>query len=243
VTLCVWAVSSLVAWVIGPFGTFYSMREDERLFYWTVVIGLSILISALVRAIVLELVSPKKPVTYSLATISGVTLVFSPIVYCLSSQFGGGSLSQMVHFSEIVLYVAIISSAVHFVRSLVPGIEDENLALFRSPMVIATKSLPRLSSRLANPQSKVIRLSARDHFVDVVTDQEIETLRMRLADAVLETEPVEGFCCHRSHWVAARFVVGARKADGKAWLVLENGDEVPVSRKYRSNAIAAGWDV
>ena len=56
-----------------------------------------------------------------------------------------------------------------------------------------------------------------------------------------EMEPTTGACVHRSHWVADGAVKGPERADGRLWLILENGDRVPVSRGYRSEAEARGW--
>jgi DNA-binding LytR/AlgR family response regulator len=64
---------------------------------------------------------------------------------------------------------------------------------------------------------------------------------MRLSDAVVELEGLEGARVHRSWWVARDAVTDARRGDGKATLTLENGVEAPVSRAYARALREAGW--
>jgi len=116
-------------------------------------------------------------------------------------------------------------------------------ALFSLGLVLISKgdtnetpepSRPRLANRLPEGfDGQILRLTGRDHYVDVVTTDGMYTIRSRLADAIAEMEPVIGHCTHRSHWVTENAIQGVEKADGKVFLRLGNGDLVPVSRKYK----------
>lgn len=100
---------------------------------------------------------------------------------------------------------------------------------------------PRLLDRVPDDlRGQVLRLSARDHLVEVSTCQGVVEIRLRLADAIREMEPVEGFLIHRSHWVMRDAIDRVERTSGKVFLVLVNGDRVPVSRTYRAGLEAAG---
>ena len=62
-----------------------------------------------------------------------------------------------------------------------------------------------------------------------------------LADAVAELDGLEGAQTHRSWWVAQAAVAEARRADGRAVLVLKSGVEAPVSRTYVRALQDEGW--
>jgi DNA-binding LytR/AlgR family response regulator len=84
-------------------------------------------------------------------------------------------------------------------------------------------------------------LTAKNHYVEVVTDKGSTTIRMRLADAIDEMEPVEGYCVHRSHWVARSAINAVERENAqKIFVLLSNGDRIPVSRKYRPNLEKTG---
>ena len=64
---------------------------------------------------------------------------------------------------------------------------------------------------------------------------------MRLADALVELEGLEGAQVHRSWWVARDAIEGAMRGNGRATLKLRNGAVAPVSRTYARALRAAGW--
>ena len=70
------------------------------------------------------------------------------------------------------------------------------------------------------------------HIVRVITNVGTFDLRMRFSDAVDEVSEITGICAHRSHWVALAEIAETITVKGRPFLVLSNGDMVPVSRKY-----------
>jgi DNA-binding LytR/AlgR family response regulator len=87
----------------------------------------------------------------------------------------------------------------------------------------------------------LLRLSMQDHYVEIVTDRGAGLALMRLSDAIAETAPEPGRQVHRSHWVAARAVAGARREGGRPLLRLRDGAEIPVSRSRAPALREAGW--
>jgi len=86
----------------------------------------------------------------------------------------------------------------------------------------------------------LIRLEAQDHYLNVVTKAGSALLLMRLQDAVEALAGLQGLQVHRSHWVALSAVAAHRRDKGRDFLVLTNGDEVPISRSFRPDVKAAG---
>ena len=144
-------------------------------------------------------------------------------------------------------YVLLCTLIVIFARLLLPGYDysSEEMPEPAAPQVHAEPGpvyeSPRLHRRTDLPEdAKLLRLSAKDHMVTVVTTQGERSLRMRFGDAIDEADPIEGLCTHRSHWVAYDAVSHCQEVDGKPQLVLVNGDAIPVSRKYRNALMDAG---
>jgi DNA-binding LytR/AlgR family response regulator len=142
-------------------------------------------------------------------------------------------------FPTLFFNVFIVVAAVGVIRYAVIRInEDAN----DSAVTVQKPEPPRLLRRVPKHlRGQVLRLSARNHMVEVVTDLGKTELRLRLTDAVAEMEPVEGLMAHRSHWVAREAVETAYRADTqKVYVKLTNGDVVPISRTFRPDWIEIG---
>ena len=240
-TLFVVLACWLVAVLAGPFGTFKAMGWGMRALYWGVVVIGAVVVGHAVRATTVLLVGQDRPLLFDLAASVLMTVVFAPVVIVLrywASQMVEGLYLSVVW---IVVNTFILSVAVFVLRRQIsPNEPGSYLVPTEEPEPLQLE--PRLMRRLPDAvKGQVLRLSASDHHVKVVTVNGRENLRLRLADAIAEMEPVEGFCIHRSHWVARAAIAGvARENAHKHYIVLSNGDRVPVSRKYRPYLEAAG---
>ena len=96
----------------------------------------------------------------------------------------------------------------------------------------AIQRSPFLSRLRQKGRTRLIRIRASDHYLDVYADQGHEMVRMRLADAVKELAAYPGLQVHRSHWVATRMVDKKISRDGKTFLIMDDGYEVPVSTSF-----------
>ncbi len=101
------------------------------------------------------------------------------------------------------------------------------------------KFLERLPPKLAG--AEVWAVEAQDHYLRLHTSLGQDLILMRLSDAILELEGIEGAQTHRSWWVARGAVSEATRGDGRATLTLKNGAEAPVSRAYAKRLREAGW--
>lgn len=84
-------------------------------------------------------------------------------------------------------------------------------------------------------------VSSEDHYLRIHTDRGSDLILMRLSDALVELEGLEGAQTHRSWWVARDAVRDVSRGDGRATLTLEGGIEAPVSRRYAKALRDAGW--
>jgi hypothetical protein len=84
-------------------------------------------------------------------------------------------------------------------------------------------------------------VSSEDHYLRVHTSAGQHMILMRLADAIVMLDGVDGLQTHRSWWVARAGLRDARRDSGKVVLTLIDGTDVPVSRANASTVRAAGW--
>jgi DNA-binding LytR/AlgR family response regulator len=101
------------------------------------------------------------------------------------------------------------------------------------------KFLARLPQKLAG--ADLWAVEAQDHYLRLHTSKGRDLILMRLSDAVVELEGLEGARTHRSWWVARGAVASVERGDGRATLTLTDGTEAPVSRAFAKTLREAGW--
>ena len=101
---------------------------------------------------------------------------------------------------------------------------------------------PPLLERLpASRRGRLLHLQMRDHYVEIHTDRGSELVLMRFGDALKELGRTEGMQVHRSHWIARAAVKKIVRRTGRTVAFLENGTEVPVSRRYARALRDTNW--
>lgn len=262
-----WIVFSGFAAYTGPFGT-YSLSLGWRLIYWTLVVVISAAMATIFLRLVRDLIGPGRRVVRDLLTAGLMTVFFTPVLIWLSRYFMADEFNGFTDAFYFGQYVAIITLGVVSGRRalfrIVRGPRSDRLSEplpdprtdRRAPEAVPDAGLPPEPAPAPDPEAKpeprlmrrlppeatgpVLRLTSEDHFVDVVTPDGAHRLRMRLADAIDEMEPVEGISTHRSHWVARAAIDGVERDGSRVLLRLSNGDLVPVSRTYRPRLEEAG---
>ncbi|WP_424987729.1 LytTR family DNA-binding domain-containing protein [Microbulbifer sp. S227A] len=229
---------SFLGAIMGPFGTYETHSFLHRLFYWSSVSAASILIGGACYRMTRHYVDDAHPVVQDLTMIALTVFCFSPPLWFLTRQLAVRDPSLGPTLLKMGYYVAAITLCICALRRIIPGMEP--VSYLRAEAEDQPER-PRLGRRLsAGFEGPILRLSVRDHFVDVISASAVETIRMRFADAIDEMDTVVGFTTHRSHWVARDAIVDGGRDGGKLYLVLTNGDQVPVSRKYRPALEEAG---
>jgi len=163
-------------------------------------------------------------------------LVSLPVTLVLMVFFNSAPW-QIVYFLIQYGYVLVISLIVTSAAYVLDMLKDKDPAGSDGADPIAG-FLERLPVKFRT--AELYAISSEDHYLRVHTSLGEELILMRLADAVRELTQVDGLQVHRSWWVAKSGVTDEKKADGRSFLILQTGTEVPVSRSYRSKAKEVG---
>ena len=147
---------------------------------------------------------------------------------------------RMAHVHDLPGFVAPVLAVTLAVSAL-------NVFLGRTPVqthAAAPGAAParfpdRLPPKLRGAAIRAVQ--SEDHYLRIHTDRGSDLILMRLSDALTELEGLEGAQTHRSWWVARDAVRGVSRGDGRAVLTLDDGLQVPVSRRYARALRAAGW--
>lgn len=245
----IWACAVLVSVVAGPFGTMDLLDLKDRFVFWGVVVTISVVAGYLVRAVVFALILPERRIAQEVLVIALLVALLSPAIWWIAQSFPAVTGTYSARLVFIALYVFIIALSVIMLRHLIPQLEPGAMRFLagENGEILPDDARPpppqprltrRLEPDIAGP---ILRLTSQDHHVEVATTRGKQMLRMRLVDAIDEMDPVEGYCTHRSHWIALAAIDRVeREGSQKSWIVLINGDRVPVSRKYRPELESAG---
>ncbi|MFC5373566.1 LytTR family DNA-binding domain-containing protein [Brevundimonas faecalis] len=206
-----------------------------RLAYWSLAIGvgggLSILIARLLPR------SPwRAPALFLLMT--GAVALW---VWGLSSLMLGAdpALWRAPHVVGAVAVVnALALGLVWLIRRglAISGGEAPATADARPmPPVLAA----RLPYRFRDAQ--LYALKAEDHYVRFYTDAGEALVRLNFNAALAAVSEWPGRRTHRSWWIAGAAVTRSSRKDGRGRLILKNGVEAPVSRRFAAELRAAGF--
>lgn len=252
----IWPALSLIVAIAGPFGSYEDLPLSRRLIYWPLVVTASFFMGAAIRVWVRRQVVPYDfwRATPLVASLHLVT--FTPFLSLVTPVFLGPDREAPTPW-EFAFFVLLTSLGVSTLQAAIRGhirveareasAQPEQVVVEQAdpPETMPEPVRPRLMQRLGvSGEGRLIRISGRNHHVEVVTDLGQETVLIRFADAMTEAEPVEGLQVHRSHWVAVDAVRGCRRQEGRLLLDLVDGSEVPVSRNFRDVVIgrALGCD-
>lgn len=229
VLLAVWLLATVFCTFAGPFGTHDALTIVPRFFYWAGIIALSVFGTTLSLRL-----AKKADVWKALLFWVGFTLVLSGIIHGVNSWLfpGWQGVGQLLYLIGIIAMTVVV---VHGTLALARTV-------FVPPAEISTEDTEASFLRRLplDRRGKLIRLEAQDHYLNVVTQKGSTLVLLRLQDAVEALKDLDGLQVHRSHWVATGAVVRHRRVQGRDFLILASGEEVPVSRSYRPLVQEAG---
>jgi hypothetical protein len=104
---------------------------------------------------------------------------------------------------------------------------------------VAVRFLDRVPGNLKG--GAIYAVQAEDHYLRIRTSKGSDLILMRLSDAIVELEGIEGAQTHRSWWVAKDGIAEVRRVDGRVALALKDGSEAPVSRPNVKALRESGW--
>jgi DNA-binding LytR/AlgR family response regulator len=229
--------------IAGPFGTYQHLPLAGRLAYWLVVTAASYAVAFLVCGLLARLLSRAVPSAMLRNLLCGAVaglLIWLLVTGLNALVFGAAGVRQAPYILPAAIGISALValtmgrySAADARRATIPDARPDAAGQPRPPAILAR--LPE------EKRGRLQYMSMQDHYVDIHTDKGTALVLMRFADAIQETEGVSGLRVHRSHWVAAAAVRGARRRNGRLYLVLDDGAQVPVSRSYGAAVRAAGW--
>ncbi|GHE04703.1 hisitidine kinase [Defluviimonas sp. 20V17] len=225
-----WFLITVVVTAIGPFATYQQFGTLGRLGYWALVLGVAILFCALAFRAAWRLCAAH-PFWLRLLLASALfTAVFLPVQWFIMLTLRGPA----VGLEHLVLVVATAPLAVGMMKYLWL---DPNM-----PGPPETAPQPRILDRVTpEKRGTLLHVSVDDHYVELLTDRGKSQILMRFSDAMSELDGVEGMQVHRSHWVARGAVRDSRRRNGKLFLMLVDGSEVPVSRGFQKAVTERGY--
>lgn len=226
VYLFIWFASTLLLTISGPFGTFENMPYGPRATFWLTVTLVSILTSNSIRILARHVLARQSELVLQLVVSTILTIVIAPVAFWVLVAFQSVGSKIEPSIFRVLIYDAAVMYSIGVARFL---------------FYLQQKERPRLLARLPEGRSgRIIRMTSKGHYVEVVTDKGSEQIRMRFSDALIELNGINGARVHRSHWVARAAVAAAERENGRVYLQLIDGSRVPVSRGYMDEARAAG---
>lgn len=230
ILLVIWVTTSLFGVIAGPFGTLEAMPLATRACYWPLLIAIGIAIGAFLRVTLQQRLGLRSYAAEAPALALFATLLLTPPFWLITCHLAGPSVTPS--WGNMALYIFFVSIATSTLRHALAAMPHVPL-METPPEAEPDPPGPRLLARLEPTlRAPLVRMQVRDHYVDVVTDAGSDSLLLRLADAIAETEGEPGLQVHRSHWVALRAVVALHRGRGKVVLRMRDGAVVPVSRTY-----------
>jgi hypothetical protein len=230
---------------LGPYGTF-AYPLPERIAYWVGVLLLAYVVywPACLWADRLALRHALPRVGAWTAAILVATMPVSLIVWLASFRHTPQlwpDLALLAGFYPSVLVVgAGMTALLWLLERRSPIVEA--LVVEEPHSTGADLAAARFYARLPHLLGRdLLALEMEDHYVRAHTSAGSTLMLMRMRDAIVELEGVDGRQVHRSWWVARNAVIRAEPA-GRAWkLTLSNGLVVPVPRERAGELKAAGW--
>lgn len=231
VWMAIVAVIGVLA-VSGPFGTSEFLGFGSRLTYWGI-IAVAAFFTGLTASLTFGMAIGRAGIAELPSFLLGGALAGLPVALMVALlnrlifQVGEGALPSLAFVAQCAA-ISVAVSLLYFLVSERPG--PAGAARPGADTIDRNPFFDRLERPIG---TDLVCLQASDHYVEVTTAAGREMVLMRLADAVQLLQsppPVDGMQTHRSWWVAARHVTGLRRAEGRLFVLLGNGVEVPVSR-------------
>jgi len=232
------AAAGVVLALLGALGT-GELPLLSRLLYWVPLIMIGAVMANFVARLVLMV--PRAGANlwvFGVLLAVAVSIPVTVMVATYTSFFIGTPLNWQT-LPYLFGSVLVISAAMTGIMMLAsaPG------RVTHAPPQGAPPAQVRFAERLP-PKLKgaiVYAVSAEDHYLRLHTSKGAGLILMRLSDAIVELEGLEGAQTHRSWWVAREAVESARRDGDRMTLVLKGGVEAPVSRPNVKPLRDAGW--
>jgi hypothetical protein len=220
--------------VAGPFGTI-DLSLMDRVIYWVPLNLMALFWSTLCFDLFDRgriTASWPAPVRIALGALLFAT-PFTGVAIGMTVLIFSVTLEALPLFGSVLLIAVVIRVVVGALSAQKKPTSPDAQDTSRRTARIWKRLPPKLGREL-------VRLSVQDHYTEVHTTLGTELLLLRFTDALEEVEGIAGYRTHRSHWVATAAISEKRRRDGRLFLLLRDGTEVPVSRTYLPDLKEAG---
>jgi len=183
----------------------------------------------------------RSAIAWWLAVTLALAAAMVPVIFLVNSTGSSPQISYLPLFAFNSLAISAALTAMRFVigtlmspSRIVDPDAEADLRPDGSPPILG-----RLPPALQSAQ--VLALKSEGHYVRVHTSLGEHMILMRLHDAIMETQGINGLQVHRSWWIAREAFSEIDKRSGK-WEAIVNAQlRVPISRSFRSAISEAGW--
>lgn len=222
----------------NPFGATNGLPFWGAFLYWTGLVALGWYGGSLIGAGI-RLVAPKLDLIINrvIATLLVAVLVTAAIVIVQQLLGRGVPSSYWPTLYSLVLGISAAIAAVAWMAERAFG--GPPGAITHASPEARVRFLDRLPPKLKG--AVLYAVSSEDHYLRLHTSKGADLILMRLSDAIVELEGLEGAQTHRSWWVARDAVEDVRRDGDKVVLVVRGGVEAPVSRPNVRPLREAGW--
>lgn len=224
--------------IVGAFGT-GSAPLVTRLIYWVpmIVVGTAIGFAVALHTMRRPKIGENRLLVWGIVTVlvalPGTLLVWGYTFLILGVAPGS--------LPVLFLDVAIVTGAASAIMMVInrPGPATRAAPPTPSGAPAPVRFLERLPVKLKG--ATLYAIEAEDHYLRLRTSKGSDLILMRLADAIVELDGIEGAQVHRSWWVAKDAVAEVKRAERRVTLVLKDGAEAPVSRPNIAALRESGW--
>ncbi len=250
--LALLAVAILFLGYLGPFGTYVRMPLGERMAYWALAVAgnWSLALACILPAV--AWLSGRVPVIVCVLGGGLVASLPGTLLIVAIQLLFAGAVPESVETGELFLSNALIHMVLGLIvwRTIELPMRRAGGAPYSEPPGAkwpdgdpdgGTAAAPILDRLPVARRGRLLHLQVRDHYVEIHTDRGSELVLMRFGDALKELGGTEGMQVHRSHWIARAAVKKIVRRAGRTAAFLENGAEVPVSRRYARALRDANW--
>ncbi|MEM9435972.1 MAG: LytTR family DNA-binding domain-containing protein [Pseudomonadota bacterium] len=229
----IWLLSATVAAYMGPFGTFLILEPLERTIIWFAILAWGLGAIAICMSVEDELLPD---LSFAQREYGRLALMPPVIIAPMYPVVAAYLAPQAMPIGPVQALIAC-----YLLGALVTVARFSIYFSHRGADAKAGAG-PRLLQRLPGEEvGPILRITGKDHFVEIVTATGRYNIRMRLADAIKEMDGVEGLLTHRSHWVAREAILDVAREGGRHFIVAKDEERIPVSRSNVAKLEEAGF--
>jgi len=248
VAILCWLSGSFVSALAGPFDTYSISTLDERLLFWGGILLVATVLSSAMQ-VSIRYLTPSWGVLKRTGVCCGSFILVYWVFILFIVELIYGHLVQ----PHPLLLLAVVAGVSISIFTMIYLVSPETLApqdthdaevlpeLHEHPKQKAVSDIPIANGTnndlrrlgLVNGHA-LIRLTMRDHYIEVFTNEGSNLVHMRFADALRVVAQLNGDQIHRSHWVNFDKIDSFVKDGAKIGFRMSDGAVVPIARSQKA---------